>query len=104
MSIYSIESYNACIMVIKRILFDILLFLSIFILPWWVMVIIVFIGIFIFKNFYEFIFAFIAMYSLYIIPNSRLTPFWFSLAISVIYISIQSFRHYIILYNHDISY
>ena len=91
-------------MAIKRVFFDLLFFLSIFILPWWVMVLLAFIGIFIFKNFYEFILSSVVMYSLYIIPSSKLSPFWFSLSISIIYISIQSLKHYIILYKHDISY
>jgi len=91
-------------MVIKRIIFDILLFLSIFILPWWITVILIFIGIFIFKNFYEFIGSFVIIYSLYVIPGVKISPFWFSLILSIIYISIQAFRNYIILYKNDISY
>lgn len=86
-------------MVIKRIIFDILLFLSIFMLPWWIMVILVFVGIFIFKNFYEFIVSFVIMYSIYMIPGVKITPFWFSLIISTLYLSIQGIRHYIILYK-----
>lgn len=86
-------------MVIKRIIFDILLFLSIFILPWWITVILAFMGIFIFNNFYEFIVSFVIMYSLYVIPGVKITPFWFSLIISTLYLGIQGFRHYIILYK-----
>lgn len=86
-------------MVIKRIIFDILLFLSIFMLPWWVTLILAFVGIFIFNNFYEFIVSFVIMYSIYMIPGVKITPFWFSLIISTLYLGIQGIRHYIILYK-----
>jgi hypothetical protein len=43
-------------MIFQRIFFDILLFLSLFLLPWWVTIILGIVLIFRFKNFYEFIF------------------------------------------------
>jgi len=68
------------------------------------MFILAFIGIFIFKNFYEFIGAGIVSYAIYTIPGTKMTPFLFSLIICAVYLSIQILRRYIILYNNDISY
>lgn len=68
-------------------------------LPWWVTLILAFVGIFIFNNFYEFIVSFVIMYSIYMIPGVKITPFWFSLIISTLYLGIQGIRHYIILYK-----
>jgi len=91
-------------MVIKRIIFDILLFLSVFIFPWYITIIISFIGIFAFKNFYEFIVSLSMMYSIYLIFGNKITPFVFSLIISIVYMGIQVLRRYIILYKNEISY
>jgi len=88
----------------KRIIFDILLFLSIFILPWWVVVILAFIGIFIYTQFYEFLGVGIIIYALYAIEGSRViaSPVWFPIFISLTYIGIQFMRRYIILYKNEI--
>jgi hypothetical protein len=91
-------------MIIKRVIFSVLLFLSIFVFPWWTTALLAFIGIFVFKHFYEFIGAGIITYAIYSIPGSNITPFLFALIISVVYICIQIFRRYIILYKNDISY
>jgi hypothetical protein len=91
-------------MVIKRIIFDIVFFLSVFMLPWWVTTILAFAGIFIFKRFYEFVVIFVIMYSLYLIPSPRFSPFYFSLILSVVYLFIQFLKHYIILYKNELSY
>ena len=91
-------------MVIKRVIFDALFFLSVFMLPWWITTILAFIGIFVFKSFYEFVLVFVIMYSLYLIPGVRFSPFYFSLILSVIYLSVQFLKNYIILYKNELSY
>lgn len=85
----------------KRGIFDIIFFLSLFILPWWIGVIFAFIGIFLFKDFYEFIVSGIIIYSLYIIPGNGLitSPIFFSAILIILYIGIQAFRSKIILYK-----
>ncbi len=90
----------------KRVIFDAILFLSLFILPWWVGAVLVFIGIFLFKNFIEFIVSLIIIYALYIIPSEGLitSPISFSAIILIIYLGIQILRHRIILYKNDFSY
>lgn len=90
----------------KRGVFDIILFLSLFILPWWVGALLAVVGIFWFKNFYEFILSGIIIYSIYTIRGSGLlsSPVFFSASLTIFYLLIQSIRHRIILYNNDFSY
>lgn len=88
----------------KRIIFDISMFLSLFIFPWYVAVILALIGIFIFTQFYEFIGVGIIIYALYTIPGDSLltSPLWFPVFVSLLYIGIQIARRYIILYKNEI--
>jgi hypothetical protein len=90
----------------KRVIFDIILFLSLFILPWWVGVVFALVGIFVFKNYIEFIISGIIIYALYIIAGRGLinSPIYFSASILIIYFGIQMFRRKIILYKNDFSY
>lgn len=85
----------------KRVIFDVILFISVFVLPWWVSALLLFVGIFIFNNFYEFIVFSVIVFSLYSIPSDRLitSPIFFSLTIIILYILIQSIRNNIILYK-----
>lgn len=85
----------------KRVIFDLVLFILVFISPWWVSVLLLFIGIFAFDNFYEFIVASVIIYSLYSIPSDRLisSPIFFSSVIIILYIIIQSIQNNIILYK-----
>ncbi len=55
----------------KRIIFDICIFLSLFYLPWWITLLAALIGIFIFQHFYEFLFTGLLMYALYGIGNQH---------------------------------
>ncbi len=87
----------------KRGIFDVIFFMSLFIFPWWLGVLLAFIGIFIFKDFYEFIISGIIIYSLYIIPGNNLITSlisFFTITV-VLYISIQILRRKIILYNNN---
>jgi len=85
----------------KRGIFDVILFLSLFIFPWWIGAILALVGIFIFKNFYEFILSALIIYSLYFIQGNSLiaSPFYFFTIIIIIYFGIQILRNRIILYD-----
>jgi len=85
----------------KRVIFDIILFVSLLILPWWVSVLLAITGIFIFNNFYEFIFSGVVVYSLFSLPSDRLiaSPIFFSLSVVFLYIVVQIIKNNIILYK-----
>lgn len=85
----------------KRVIFDILLFLSVFTMPWWLTIVLAFVGIFLFKHFYEFIVVWIIMYSLFALPSTRLIskPFWVFLSVGLVYIGIQYLRRNMSLYQ-----
>ena len=88
-------------MIIKRVIFDIILFLSIFIFPWWVSLFLVAVGIFLFNNFYEFIVSSLIIYCLFAVGGGRFisSPIYFSLIIIFTYIFIQFIRSNMILYK-----
>ena len=85
----------------RRVIFDVVLILSIFLLPWWISAVGAIVGIFVFRSFYEFIVTFLIIYALFAVPEGRIiaSPYWFSICISLIYIVIQTARRYIILYK-----
>jgi len=82
----------------KRVIFDILLFTSVFIFPWWISLFLVLIGIFVFKNFYEYIIVSVIVYSLYAVKGEMLIsfPVLFSAVIIGTYVIIQYIRDNII--------
>lgn len=88
----------------KRVIFDVLMFLSVFILPWWITAILALVGIFLFKKFYEFLVVSAIVYALFAIPSTRFiaSPFWYPLTIGIIYIGVQFLRRHIILYKNEI--
>lgn len=49
----------------KRIVLDICILLSIFLLPWWITLFLSAVGMFLYENFYEFIIAFLFVYAVY---------------------------------------
>jgi hypothetical protein len=85
----------------KRAIFNIILFISVFTFPWWATVIMLFIGIFTFRNFYEFIFVGAIIYSLYYIPKDNLisSPIFFTSSIVILYWILQFIRNNIFLYK-----
>lgn len=88
---------------VKRVVFDIIFFLSIFIFPWWVSILLSFLGIFLFKNFYEFIIINTIIYLLYSVPNNRLiaSPIFFSSTIILSFLLIEFIKSNIILYRKN---
>lgn len=85
----------------KRVIFDSILLISVFVFPWWISALLVFVGIFVFNNFYEFIVAGVIIYSLFSVPGVKFiySPIFFSSAIIILYIIIQLIRNNIILYK-----
>ena len=90
----------------KRAFFDLFLILFIFLAPWWLTVILSIAGMFLFKNFFEFIVANVAIVLLSTTGNEHLTTKTFLIysAIVIIYILAQYLRSQIILYRNEISY
>jgi hypothetical protein len=86
---------------IKRVIFDVIVFILVFIVPWWISLLLLLIGIFAFNNYYEFIIACAIIYSLYSMPGDRLisSPVFFAGVIIILYIIIQVVRNNIILYK-----
>jgi len=90
----------------KRALFDALLFVFVFLLPWWMVILFSIIGIFVFKSYYEFLFFSIIVYILYSVPkhSSFDTSIFVYLGIIVFYLLVQYLRRSIILYKNELSY
>lgn len=90
----------------KRLSFDISLFLSILLLPWWISAILALAGLFLFIEYYEFILGSVFLYGLYMTPGIWVisSSFFYSLSIAIVYLVIQVLRRYIILYKNEIPY
>lgn len=82
----------------KRAIVDIVLLLSIFILPWWLGLLIAIAGIFMFKNFYEFIFWGMVIYVTYGYDGGHLllSDFWVPVVLVVLFIIVQRLKKYIL--------
>lgn len=85
----------------KRLIFDIILFLSVLVFPWWISAPLMFIGIFLFKNFYEFIISCVVIYVIYSHPNGSMisSPVFFALFTMSLYLTTQVIRKNIIFYK-----
>lgn len=85
----------------KRVFFDTILLLSVFLLPWWATLALAIFGLFIFSNFYEFLASSVIVFVL----SSKESESFFDqsfiiyLSIIVFYLSVQYLRNYIILYK-----
>ncbi len=88
-------------LVMKRVIFDIGLLISVFIFPWWISLPLLFIGVFAFSQFYEFILVGVVMFAIYSPMDNNLfsSPVFFSGIIIVLYVIIQLIRNNIILYK-----
>ncbi len=85
----------------RRVIFDLAIFILLFIAPWWISLVLLFIGIFIFSDYYEFIVGLLIIYSVYSIPGNEIfhSPIFFSAVTIVIYALIQLLKNNIILYK-----
>ncbi len=90
----------------KRVFFDIVLILLVFLAPWWFTVLFSVLGLFLFKNFFEFLASSIIIQILSTANNLQLTQktFFIYSAIIIFYIGIQYLRNNIILYKNEIPY
>ncbi len=88
----------------RRAFFDIALFLSLFILPWWITAILALIGMFLFKRFYEFLVVSIVFYSLFGYQSGRIiaSPLWYPLIVCTVFMSIEYIKKNMILYKNEI--
>lgn len=86
---------------LKRISFDLVLFVSIFVLPWWINVPLLFIGVFVFRNFYEFLLFSAIIFSTYSVLDGRLisNKYFYVALISFIFIVMEFFKRQIIFYR-----
>ncbi len=87
----------------KRIIFDIILFITIYIFPWWVGFLLLMVGLFYFDNFYEFIIISAIIYSLYSVPGLGVisSSVFFPSIIIILYIIVQSVKNNIIHYKNE---
>lgn len=71
----------------NRVIFDIFLFLSVFLLPWWVVLVLSLVGIFIFDQYYESVVAMILLQVLYSGLSSRVisSTFYYPLIVISVY-------------------
>jgi hypothetical protein len=85
----------------KRVLYDIVLFACLLLLPWWVTAIVAFLGMGLFTQFYEFLIAGLVMYAIYRVPSTLFlaSPVWFFVLIALVYVLVQIIRRYIIIYK-----
>jgi hypothetical protein len=85
----------------KRIIFDALLFLIILFLPWWVSLFFALAGLFIFKNFYEYLVYGVFIFVLYFSPGQSFiaSPLYFSLILTLSFVIIQIIKNHIIFYK-----
>ena len=85
----------------KRVIFDTIVLFSLFLLPWWTSALLAVIGIFLFTQFYEFLFVGVAIYSLYVIKEQSFItkPIWFACTLALVYIAIQVLRRYLVVYE-----
>lgn len=96
-------AYNAHM---KRVLFDIIIFFSLFALPWWATAIFAFVGMFVFPQFFEFIAVWVIIYAMHAIAGPQIitSPVWFPVIVCTIFAFVQILRQHIILYKNEISY
>jgi len=86
----------------KRVIFDFLLILSLFLAPWWVSVLLMVALVLLFDNFYEFIFSAIILYGLYSFSNVRSITYIiiYAIVVNILYFGIQLIKSRIILYKN----
>ncbi|HNU95556.1 MAG TPA: hypothetical protein PLZ70_00600 [Candidatus Paceibacterota bacterium] len=86
---------------LKRILFDLIILIAIFILPWWINIPLLFIAIFSFRNFYEFLLFSAIIFAVYSVPDGRLisNQYFYLALVSSVFILIELFKRQIIFYK-----
>jgi len=90
-------------MVVKRAIYDIFLFLGLFLLPWYMGLFFVFLGIFLFINFYEFIFWILLFFSIYGYESSKIisNELFLAIIIIIVFFVLNKLKDFIIFYHND---
>ena len=85
----------------KRVIFDTVLFIAVFILPWWITIPLAIIGLFVFNDFYEFIIVGIIIFAVFRAPGDKIitSPLWYSLITLILFFGIQQLKKVIIFYK-----
>lgn len=85
----------------KRVFFDIVLFLTILFLPWWAGFLMAFIGLFVFNNFYEYLAYGVIIFIFYGPMSNTLisSPVYFSLILTTSFTLIEFVKTNIIFYK-----
>jgi hypothetical protein len=85
----------------KRVFFDILLFLSVLLLPWWASLFLAILGLFIFNKFYEYLIFGVIVFVLYSTRSSRIisSPVYFALILTLSFALIEIVKRNIIFYK-----
>jgi hypothetical protein len=85
----------------KRVFFDIVLFLTILFLPWWAGFLMAFIGLFVFNNFYEYLAYGVIIFIFYGPMSNRFisSPVYFSLILTTSFALIEFIKTNIIFYK-----
>lgn len=84
-----------------RIFFDLALFLSILFLPWWANLFLAFLGLFLFKNFYEYLIYGTIVFVLFSPMSNRTisSPVYFSIILISSFVLIEAIKRNIIFYK-----
>ncbi len=88
----------------KRVIYDIIFFLSLFALPFWISIILAILGIFLFNLYYEFIIGFLVWYSVFGLHRNLMimgSPFLLPLVLILSFFVLSVIKRYIIIYKND---
>lgn len=85
----------------KRAIFDICLFLSVLLLPWWVVLVLAVVGIYIFDQYYEAAVSMILIQIIYHTTGNRVisSPLYFPLIVIISYFILATLKKYILIKN-----
>lgn len=85
----------------KRAFFDLSLFIAILFLPWWASIFMAIVGLFIFRNFYEYLAFGVFSFVLYSTSSVRAvsSPVYFALILTLSFAFIQIIKRNIIFYK-----
>ena len=91
----------------KRIIFDVILFLSVLLWPWWLTVILAIVGLWLFRDYYEFLVLGIIFFAIYNSPAIKeynqiiSSPIWYPLILVILFIGAEQIKKIIILYRNN---
>jgi hypothetical protein len=90
--------------IFRRIILDCVIFICLFSAPWWLTIPLSIVGIFVFNNYIEFIFAGLFMYALYGVGGSGIlsSTLWLPIILVTIYLAISFLKKYLIIYNKNV--